>query len=278
MVNELPAPTQVPATSTRRQVVTVAQVQAAPVPQAQTPPATEDKYKDKRLLVLFFDLEAMPAADRAKAFSAAQEFVRTKMQVHDLLAILTANADVKVVQDFTGDHDLLLRTLDWLTADSGTDSGGIADASRQLNELQTAVNMLGSITGRKALIYFSMPLEKSDSAQARDLISLAVRANVAFYTVDAEGLLPQPSKQPYTIGGQDVLQIWVAGQQGISGSYVVRPDGIISMPMVGEVRAAGLTVEQLQAVIADRLEANQILSNASVTVGVAKAHSRKQNQ
>jgi polysaccharide export outer membrane protein len=82
-------------------------------------------------------------------------------------------------------------------------------------------------------------------------------------------------EKTFIIGAEDVLQIWVLQQQGISGQYSVRPDGIISVPMVGDVKAAGLTTEQLEASIAERLKANEIVIDPSVTVGVFQVKSRK---
>jgi polysaccharide export outer membrane protein len=78
----------------------------------------------------------------------------------------------------------------------------------------------------------------------------------------------------YGIGAEDVLQVGVVQQQAISGPYSVRADGMISLPMIGDIRAMGLTASQLQAVIADRLEANGIVSHPSVTVGVFAVHNR----
>jgi protein involved in polysaccharide export with SLBB domain len=49
---------------------------------------------------------------------------------------------------------------------------------------------------------------------------------------------------------------------------------MISMPQIGDIRASGLTASQLQAVIADRLEARGIVSHPSVTVGMVTIHSR----
>lgn len=84
-----------------------------------------------------------------------------------------------------------------------------------------------------------------------------------------------PVEKTFVIGAEDVLQVWVINQAGVTGQYVVRPDGIISVPLVGDVKAAGLTTEQLETAIADKLKANQILIDPSVTVGVAQVHSRK---
>jgi len=248
--------------------VLLAQVQAAPG--APTAVASQDRYKDRRMLVLYFDLGAMPAIDRARAIAAAQEFVQTKMQSGDLLAIMTASDGVKVWQDFTDDRDRLLRTLDQLTADSAPESSAAVDVDQQLTRLHTAVNMLGPLQGRKALVYFAAPTARAQSVELQPLIDAAIRANVAFYAVDSRGLMSQPPEidRAYTLGAEDVLEVGVNQQPGISGQYRVRADGMISMPRMGDIRASGLTTSQLQAVIADRLEANGIIGNPSVTVVV----------
>jgi VWFA-related protein len=230
------------------------------------------------MLVLYFDLRAMPVIDRARAFSAAQEFVRTRMQSRDLLAIMTASNSVAVKQDFTDDRDRLLQTLDQLAADSGPESGAAVDVDQQLTGLHTAVDMLGSLPGKKAVVYFAAPVltpaVRADSAALQPLIDAAIRANVAFYAVDSRGLMfpPPGMDKAYIIGGADELQIQVDQLQGISGQYKVPAEGVISVPLIGNVRASGLTTSQLRAVIADRLEAYGIINNPSVTVVVAQAH------
>lgn len=51
----------------------------------------------------------------------------------------------------------------------------------------------------------------------------------------------------YIIGADDVLQITVWKEQTLSGTFPVRPDGMISMVLLGDVKAAGLTPLQLAA-------------------------------
>jgi hypothetical protein len=258
--------------------VLLAQVQAAPAPAAPTPAAPQVKYKDRRMLVLYFDLRAMAIIDRARAFAAAQSFVRTQMQFGDLVAIITAGGSVAVKQDFIDDRDRLIQTLDQLMADSGPESGAAVDVDQQLTGLHTAVNMLGSLQGKKAVVYFAAPVVTpvagADSTELQPLIDAAIRANVAFYRVDSRGLITPPPgmDKAYIIGGEDVLQIRVGQLQGISGQYQVRADGVISVPLIGNIRASGLTTSELRAVIADRLDANGIINNPSVTVVVAQAH------
>ena len=263
-------PAAAPAVRRLRQAVptALADLQTAPVQAAPAEP--QAKYKDRRMLVLYFDLSGMPAIDRARSFAAAQEFIRTKMQSGDVLAIVTANDEVKVKQDFTDDRNGLLQTLDRLMADSGPESGA-ADVDQQLIRLHTAVNMLAVLPGKKAVIYFAAETVRSDSAELRPLIDAAIGAKVAFYTVDSRGLVqgpPAAADKAYVIGAEDVLQISVLQQPAISGRYSIRPNGNISVVLVGDVRAVGLTTAQLEAVIADRLEANGILNQPSVTVSV----------
>ncbi len=65
------------------------------------------KYKDRRLLVLFFDLTSMPIPDQVRAQKEAQKFLKAQMTPSDLVALMTFSSDVRVVQDFTDDRDLL---------------------------------------------------------------------------------------------------------------------------------------------------------------------------
>lgn len=65
----------------------------------------------------------------------------------------------------------------------------------------------------------------------------------------------QAAEKEYIIGKGDTLSIRVWGEDALSTDTIVRPDGVISVPGVGSVRAAGLTTTQLQARIASMLSA-----------------------
>jgi VWFA-related protein len=172
------------------------------------------KYKDRRLLVLFFDMTAMPIPDQLRAQKEAQKFLKEKMTPSDLVAIMTFSSDVNVIQDFTDDRDLLSKDIKNLTVGSGqgfdeatsddstSDTGAafveddtefnIFNTDRQLTALETAVKLLGSLNEKKALVYFASGITKNgfdNDAQLRATINAAIRANVAFYTVDARGLV-----------------------------------------------------------------------------------------
>lgn len=77
----------------------------------------------------------------------------------------------------------------------------------------------------------------------------------------------------YKIGPQDVLRIDVWKEPEISRVTPVRPDGRISLPLLNDVQAAGLTPTQLASVIADGLK--KFITNPQVTVGVNEINSRR---
>jgi beta-lactamase regulating signal transducer with metallopeptidase domain len=256
----------------------LAEAQAVPArPVSEEPAAVaeaQEMYKGRRMVVLYFDLRAMPVPERSRAFAAAEQFIRTKMQSNDLLAIMAERGDVRVMQDFTADRNLLLQGIDRLMADPGPESSEAADVDRQLTSLHTAVQMLGSMDGKKMVVYFVTNVDRADSAEFQPLIDAAIRANVAFFPVELAAEQFQAVDKSYLIAEDDVLQIWVGQLQAVSARYTVRPDGMISVPMIGDVSAAGLTASQLEAVIGDRLEANGSAKRPSVTVGVGAVHNR----
>ncbi len=72
----------------------------------------------------------------------------------------------------------------------------------------------------------------------------------------------------YIIGEGDVLAISVWGQQDLQVSAKVRPDGRITIPAIGEVTAANLTVEQLQESLTEKI--GRIVKRPIVTVMVSE--------
>jgi polysaccharide export outer membrane protein len=77
----------------------------------------------------------------------------------------------------------------------------------------------------------------------------------------------------YVIGPEDVLNIDVWKEKEISSTVPVRPDGKISLPLLNDVQAAGLTPMQLQNAIRDGLK--KFISDPQVTVIVTQINSRK---
>jgi polysaccharide export outer membrane protein len=77
----------------------------------------------------------------------------------------------------------------------------------------------------------------------------------------------------YIIGEQDALAITVWKEKEISGAVVVRPDGKITVPLVGEIKVVGMTPARLQSVLAEKLK--PFVTVPQVTVAVTEIRSRK---
>ena len=77
----------------------------------------------------------------------------------------------------------------------------------------------------------------------------------------------------YLIGPGDVLSISVWKEEGMQQEVLVRPDGEITFPLVGEITAGGLTTKALSAKLVTRLK--KYIPHPSVTVSVFKSVSNK---
>jgi VWFA-related protein len=175
------------------------------------------RYKDHRLMALYFDMTAMRPADQLRALSAAEKFIRTQMTTADLVSIMRySGGSVDVLQDFTADRNRLLSILETLIVGEGQGSvESVSDASaadtgaafgqddsefnifntdRQLSALQTAARMLGQLNEKKSLIYFASGLRLNgvdNEAQLQATVDAAIRAGVSFWPIDARGLVAQ---------------------------------------------------------------------------------------
>ncbi len=94
--------------------------------------------------------------------------------------------------------------------------------------------------------------------------------------VDADAAIAEvasPDQEKYRLGPEDVVEVSVWKEPDMTKQLVVQPDGKIFYPLVGEVRAAGKTVKQLQEEISKRLE--KFVTDASVTVILLKTQYQK---
>jgi VWFA-related protein len=194
-----------------------------------TPENTQnERYRNRRLLVLYFDMAAMRPADQLRALLAAEQFIRSQMTSADLVSIMRYNsASVDVLQDFTADRDRLLSILQTMIVGEGQDSADEAnDASssdtgaafgqddaefnvfntdRQLAALQTAAEMLGRVPEKKSLIYFAGGLRLNginNQAQLHATVDAAIKAGVSFWPIDARGLVAEAPLGDATQGSQ----------------------------------------------------------------------------
>ncbi len=77
----------------------------------------------------------------------------------------------------------------------------------------------------------------------------------------------------YVIGAQDILMIRVWREQDFTGAYPVRPDGKITIPLVGDVQASGLTPERLGEQLKQALSA--YINAPDVSVSLQTVNSKK---
>lgn len=82
-----------------------------------------------------------------------------------------------------------------------------------------------------------------------------------------------PPAEPYLIEPGDVLEISVWREEDLTKPVVVRPDGGLSFPLVGNVQASGKSIEQLQAEVAEKLK--KYIPDPSVTVAVQQLSGNK---
>jgi VWFA-related protein len=210
------------------------QLQTRQAPRRAAPeipsPAKED-LRDHRLIVMLFDFSSMEPPEQVRAVNSAVKFLSTQMTTSDMVSVMTFGTSLKTVQDFTADRDLLVSTIERFhignsselasLADTGADSEdqsgqfvadetefNIFNSDRKLAALEDAARQLARYPEKKALVYISSGIEKTgvdNQSQLQATVNAAVRANVAFYPIDARGLMAMAP------GGD-------AGQSGAAGS------------------------------------------------------------
>jgi len=79
------------------------------------------------------------------------------------------------------------------------------------------------------------------------------------------------AQDQYLIGSGDVLDIYVWKDEALTRQVLVPPDGVVSFPLIGEKKATGLTVSELEKVFAEGL--SKYLSDTPVTVSLHAANS-----
>jgi VWFA-related protein len=231
--------TRGPVLGEAKKVDTAAAVKAVTAAQITPAKAGEVKYKDRRLMVLFFDMTSMPINDQIRAQDSAVKYVKTQITASDLVAIMTFSSDVKVVEDFTDDRDVLIKDIKALTvgegqgfgitdqSDAASDTGAaftaddtefnIFNTDRQLSAIETAAKMLGTLPEKKALVYFASGMTRdsngNNQAQMTATVNAAVKANVAIYAIDARGLVASAPLGDATKGSSSASTVRTGGAQ-----------------------------------------------------------------
>jgi polysaccharide export outer membrane protein len=96
----------------------------------------------------------------------------------------------------------------------------------------------------------------------------------AFLLAMSIPLAPLAAADEPTIGPRDLLTITVWGQPDLSHEYLVEPDGYVPFPLVGRVKASGLSPKEFAAQLKEALEKDYLV-NPQVIVSVKERLSRK---
>jgi VWFA-related protein len=189
-----------------------------PTQQPSAAPAAADaanQFKDRRLIVLFFDLTGMEPDEIDRAITSAEHYVDTQMAPADLVSIVSLGSALLVNQDFTSDRDLLKKQIQAFGEGSGQgyeegttgttegtpDTGqpftaddteyNIFNTDRRLEALRSVAEKLSRLQQKKSLIYFSSGMDRTgieNQSELRAATNAAVRSNMAIYTMDMRGL------------------------------------------------------------------------------------------
>jgi polysaccharide export outer membrane protein len=89
---------------------------------------------------------------------------------------------------------------------------------------------------------------------------VSVSANTSKY--------PDVDERTYVLGPEDQIQVVVFNDEQLSGTFLVRPDGRISMSLIDEVKVEGKTPLEVQAEIVERLKAGDYINSPRVSVRV----------
>jgi VWFA-related protein len=195
-------------------------IQGAPVPAAAGGnPARPAELRNKRLIVMFFDLSGMEQDEIERSLATGQKYLDKQMTPNDIVSIVSLSTNFTVNQDFTSDKALLTKALKRLNPSSGqgfsagatgdtestpdTGSSFTADDSefnifntdRKFQALKALTEGLSRIEQKKSIIYFGNGISRNgvdNQSELRSAINAAVKANCAIYTVDIRGLEALP--------------------------------------------------------------------------------------
>ena len=102
-----------------------------------------------------------------------------------------------------------------------------------------------------------------------DPVTLALPRDNA--VVKAAQAVSQDDEHPFVLGAEDQITILIYGSAEFSGAHLIRPDGKITIPFLGDVTAAGLTPVELGTIIKDKLKKYIVDPDVSVSVNAVNS-------
>ncbi|MBI4892070.1 MAG: VWA domain-containing protein [Acidobacteria bacterium] len=257
---------------------------AAPRPPDATGSA---RFRDRRLLVLFFDWSSLQPADQVHAKEAAEKFLKEKLTPSDLVQIVSFGSRLRVDQEFTDNRETLLSVvskfqtgeMSELAAQGDTGGDGSEDSAftaddtefnifntdRKLAALEELARNLSALPEKKAVVYFTGGVNRTgddNQAQIQATVNSAVRSNVSFYPVDVKGLSAEP---PGGSAGGGNAGNGGGGGRGGGGT------GIFSGATQNSRRQQQISAQDSLTMLAEDTGGKALLDNNELVLGIQQA-------
>jgi VWFA-related protein len=190
---------------------------------AAAPEEIKAQVRDRRLIVLFFDLTSLQPEDLLRSTRAAQKFLREQMTPADLVGVIAFGNTLQVIANFTNARAVLQQAVEALqpgreaelasmaeaatpegATSSSEDTGAaftadntefnVFNTDRKLAAVEAVADILRNIPGRKSVIEFTGGVTQTGEENRSQLVAAtnaANRANVSIYSVDSRGLMAQ---------------------------------------------------------------------------------------
>jgi VWFA-related protein len=207
--------------------------------------SVSDQVRDRRMIVLFFDMTSMETDDILRAHDSAQKFLAKQMTAADLVSVVVFSTQLAVLANFTNDRAVLNKAVAQILPGAAS---GLADqqyaaaqngeydvqqdtqaaftpdqtefnvfnTDQKLIAVEDLTNVLEGIPGRKALVEFTGGITQTgeeNRAELRAATDAANRADVSIYSIDARGMFATPP-------GGDVTTAAATGTSMFSGAAV----------------------------------------------------------
>jgi polysaccharide export outer membrane protein len=126
---------------------------------------------------------------------------------------------------------------------------------------------------RISILAIALALAFAGGARASQQDKKGDAKSAAPAPADATSAVAATNDPDYVIGAEDVLDVSVWKEPDVSRSVPVRPDGRISLPLINDVPAAGLTPQQLAASVTEKLR--KFMNEPQVTIIVTAINSQR---
>ncbi len=100
-----------------------------PIGAVTQPEEVRQQMRDRRMMVLFFDLTSLQPNDLTRSTLAAKQFLSKQMTPADLVGVVAFGNQLKVISDFTNDRDLLYSAVDALLPGKESQLAALAAAT-----------------------------------------------------------------------------------------------------------------------------------------------------